>query len=495
MSDDLDLDLDFEIQPCSHHSGYLENKFCKQCEQPICSQCIISEHRDHEIDPVPLKQKIKEEHEKLKAVFKFGKRHVLKAQKRVTEIRTNIENIETSTSQAIGKMTSQLEYVKTQLIKTCELEIEHITTRKSMETQKLEDRSEELQQFVENWKSKEEEAKNMLQPGRASHLVSDISDFLKNSQIERMFSEKQIRIMHYTEPTYRQTADDEIFQKFLRENVLGLFVRQPQDSFSPVETKALLVSCKDVKNNASQLKSFSSALLKGDSLWISGWTKERFWSNSCMTLYYVQIPEYNFLPMQKMKGQQAEKPIIMCASGDSIFVARKASNDLHSFDIRTQQVSTLNPGNVAVLAMCGNADRVYILDNSCPSRINIFDSEINSLSNFATGLEDIEDGYVDMCIIDGDEISAGHHENTADHIIIISTSFPQASVRAISEIEGFLWQLDCQKCPHQLDLSFNPCSVTASKAGDIFIADRRAEKVNILILLAKDITNIFRKFV
>ena len=496
MSGGLDISVqDFEIEPCRHHPGYLENKFCKQCEQPICSQCIESGHRDHDIDLVPLEQKIRKEHEKLKTLFNGAKRYVLKAQKRVTEIRTKIENIEASTSQAIGKMTSQLEYVKTQLDKSFELELEQIDTRKSIETKKLEDRSEELQQFVENWKSKEEKAKNILQPGRASHLVSDISDFLNNSQIEGMFSEKQIRIMHYTEPTYRKTADNEVFQTFLRENVLGLFVQQSQYNAPSVGMRTRLKTKADVKSNESPLRSFASALLKGDSLWICGWVKERFWSSSYMALFYVQIPEYSFLQMQKIKDPHAEQPIITCASGERILIARKASSALHYYDTGTKQVFTLNTGDNAVMAMCGNANRIYIFSNNRSPRINIFDSEINPLSNFETGLEDVEDCDVDMCIIDDDEIDAGHHENTADHIIIISTSFPQASVRAISEIEGFLWQLDCQKCPHQLDLSFNPCSVTASKVGDIFIADRRAGKVNILILLAKDITNIFRKFI
>ena len=365
-------------------------------------------------------------------------------------------------------MKSQLEYVKKHLDNIYQVEVDKINTRK----EKLEDRSKELQQFVQNRQNIEEKVANILKQGGASNVVRNIADFLNTSHIEQTFPEEQIRKIQYIEPIYNQALNDEIFQIFLREHVLGSMsdvVLRPHDSVPSVETRAQPVSKTNVKNK-SPLRRFSNSLLKGDSMFVCGWIKGRFWYYDYIAVFDVQTPEYNFILKQRIKDSQAGQPLLMCAFDQRILVARKGGSEVHCFGIHEQQVSTLNTGNVAVMAMCGNADYVYILDNSRPHRINIFDSDFEAHGNITTVLEGVKDANVDMSIIHDDE-------NPARHIAIISSSFPQASVRAIDQT-GVLWQLDCRTCPDQIDLSFNPCSVTASCAGDIFIADREGERVS-----------------
>ena len=65
----------------------------------------------------------------------------------------------------------------------------------------------------------------------------------------------------------------------------------------------------------------------------------------------------------------------------------------------------------------------------------------------------------------------------AVHIIIVSVSVPRASVRAVNQSQGVLWELDCRSRPDLLSPEFNPCSVSSSVSGNIFILDRGTEKV------------------
>ena len=473
----VDLDNDFEIEPCSHHPGYLENKFCKQCEESICIRCVKYSHIDHEI--VSMEQKIQEEYTRVKNFLHSGKRDSEEAQKKVEEMSKKIEKIEASTSEATERMTSQFEYVKHELHTIYQLEVEQINEKKFKDTQKLKDNKNELQQFVKSWKDTEERGQNILKQGGASNFVSETTGFLESAPKEQKFLEKQIREIDYTEPIYKQGVGGEIFQTFLREHVLGSFVRYPRDSVPSIGTRAQLVAYTDVKKHESRLKTFSSAVLKGDSLWVCGWVKGRFWYNDYMALFNVDIPEYNFLLKQKIKDSPAGQPIIVSVFNKSVLFAKQTGRDLYCFDTETEQVSTLNPGNVTVMAMCGDAACVYILDNSHPHRINIFDSDSKLIGNLETGLEGIMNcDDVDMCVINGDEITTGHRKSTANNIVIISASFPQASVRGISQMGGgILWQMDYRTCP-DLDLNFNPCSVSVSNSGDMFIADKEAEKVN-----------------
>ena len=469
---------DYEFGPCGHHPDYHQDKFCKTCNQCICNAI---KHRGHDI--IPLNQKVKDEQRRLEVFLDAGRKDVLEANKRITETSSVLDSVESSTSEAIKKMTSQLEYVKGELDEIFRIQVEEIKSRKSKDIHKLEDRTRQLQQFVENWKDIEQKGETILKEGGSSSFVSDVENFLDASQIEQLFPEKQIRKILFTEPIYKktvQTEDREIFRTFLREHVIGLFVRRPRDNVPSSEPRAVLISYTDVKNNESPLRTFSSALLKGDSLWICGWIKGRLWYNTYLALFEVQIPEYNFLLKHRIKDSSVEKPI-MCASGDRFLFAKKGGLEVYSYDTQTQQTSALKPGNVAVIAMCGNLDYVFILDNSRQRKINIFDSEFNPHGNISTGLDDANGSDFDMCILKDTfntaQINVFPHDRDAHCVVILSTSIPQASVKAIRPIEGILWQLDSRSRP-ELGLHFDPCSVSASKTGDIFIADRGSEQVS-----------------
>ena len=56
------------------------------------------------------------------------------------------------------------------------------------------------------------------------------------------------------------------------------------------------------------------------------------------------------------------------------------------------------------------------------------------------------------------------------------TATEHPSVRAVNEA-GVIWNLDPRSYP-ELDHRFNPCSVSTSKTGDVFIADKGTDRVS-----------------
>ena len=107
----------------------------------------------------------------------------------------------------------------------------------------------------------------------------------------------------------------------------------------------------------------------------------------------------------------------------------------------------------------------------------------------------MKDCDVDMCLINdkdgkyvsmflssaatqsGKRKSATQASGHADKIVVISTSIPSPSVRAVSQTHRLIWELN-YRTSTQIDIRFNPCSVTASESGDVFIADRGKNRVS-----------------
>ena len=263
-------------------------------------------------------------------------------------------------------------------------------------------------------------------------------------------------------------------------------------------TTATLWTKTDTKHfDGSHLKTFFSAMFRGDSMWICGWNQNRFFSIDTV-LVHVNIPDYKLVKKHKMSDRQAQEQTIMFPFGESILFAKKGGSKIFNFNTQSHRFKdVLTRSKLTITALCGTGKHIFILDIERPEDIQIFDSVFQPEGKIPTGLENVKDCDVDLCLInnkDGKYVSAfrdprsgqpdkeADTSQSSDHvdiIVVISTSVPSASVRAISQIHGLIWELN-YRTSSQIDIRFNPCSVTASESGDAFIADRGTNKVSII---------------
>ena len=245
----------------------------------------------------------------------------------------------------------------------------------------------------------------------------------------------------------------------------------------------------------SHLKTFFSALFTGGSMWICGWNKNKI-SSSDTVLVNVKIPQYKSVTKHKMANRQAHQQTIMLPFGEPILFAKKGGSKI--FNCNTYSFTfkvVLSHSKLAISALCGTGNHIYILDNARPQDIQIFDSSLQPEGKIPTGLENVKDCDVDMCLINDQDrkygsmfhssrasqlqkaASASQSSDHVDKIMVICTSIPCASVRAISQTHGLICELNYRTI-RQIGIWFDPCSVTASESGDVFIADRGTNKVS-----------------
>ena len=279
-------------------------------------------------------------------------------------------------------------------------------------------------------------------------------------------------------------------------------VKEETDSVAELQfnmkprTTATFWTKTDTKHfDGSHLKTFFSAMFRGDSMWICGWNQNRLFSNDTV-LVHVKASDYKLVKKHKMADKQAHEQTIMFPFGESILFAKKGGNKIFNFNTQSHKFKdVLTRSKLTITALCGTGKHIFILDNAKPQDIQIFDSSFQPEGKIPTGLENVEDCDIDMCLIndvDGkyisifrnprsgqseDGASASQSSDHADKIVVISTSVPCPSVRAVSQTHGVIWQLNYRTSP-QIDIRFNPCSVTASESGDVFIADRGTDKVS-----------------
>ena len=213
----------------------------------------------------------------------------------------------------------------------------------------------------------------------------------------------------------------------------------------------------------SHLKGFHNALFVGDSLWICGWNKNIIGQKYIVCLN-VQGDDYGVLSKKKNKYHEADEPMIMFAIREMIYFAKRSGYEIHSFNTKTQVFhSVFHSKHVAISAMCGSEDFLYILDKNQPSHVHILDYNFNDLDRIKTGLENIHDCNVGMC--------------STDNVIVVSISFPLGSVRLLEQTLGVAWNVNIRNCP-ELPMRFDPCSVSAILGSCILFSDRSSDKVS-----------------
>ena len=260
-------------------------------------------------------------------------------------------------------------------------------------------------------------------------------------------------------------------------------------------TTATLWTKTDTKHFESfRLKTFFSALFRGDSMWICGWNQNRVFTNDTV-LVHVKVPDYKLVKKHKIADRQAHEQTIICPFGESILFAKKGGSKIFNFNTQSHIFKDVfTRSKLTITALCSTGKHIFILDNTRPQDIQIFDSSFQPEGKIPTGLENVKDCDVDMCLIndkDGKYLSmflssaatqpekgtsASQASGHAAKIVVISTSMPLPSVRAVSQTHRLIWELNCRTST-QIDIQFDPCSVTASESRDVFIADRGTDRV------------------
>ena len=232
----------------------------------------------------------------------------------------------------------------------------------------------------------------------------------------------------------------------------------------------------------SHVKKFSASYLTGDSLWLCGWNRSTA-KNKDFVLLNAMVPKYNAVLKRKGKDDKAELPTNMFPFKDNVVFVKKGDCKVDGFHKVTNKFSSIIGLDGGVfLAVCSSDQFVYSLDSMQPNHIKIWNHTFQCCGKIPLDYGYASDAEIDMCFIsDSDAPSEcsdlDSNSRDIDHTIVISASCPHASVRAVSQMTGMIWQVDCQNCK-DLDLRFNPCSVSASLAGDVYIADRGTNRVS-----------------
>ena len=170
----------------------------------------------------------------------------------------------------------------------------------------------------------------------------------------------------------------------------------------------------------------------------------------------------------------------MFTSGGSILYAKKKGGEVFSFHTQSHTFKRKhNSDGLSIAAMCGNDHHVFILNQNEPKFISVLDANLQLEGKIATYLIEYEVNgcSFDMCLIKS-KLSDLQNKTTMDHTVVISSSSPNSFVRAVNQIKGKLWQLDCRSNPG-LSLTFNPCGVSSDGDGNIFIADQGRDTVGV----------------
>ena len=346
-------------------------------------------------------------------------------------------------------------------------------------------------------------------PDRSSLLVSDNTD---PSQV------------HLTRQGSIQSLYSDTSQLLFMSTVSGFPALDKQHEFltqtstKPVrKTLAELVSYVNLERfEGSHLKIFSSAFFSGESMWICGWSKGGFLANHDTVLLNVEVPDYKTILKQKKSDTKAELPTIMIPFRDVILFAKKFGSEIYSFKHQSLKFQRVLVGaDLSVAAMCSSNDRVFILNQKQADYIRVLDSRFQAEGKIPTGLGDVRGCETDISLIGEHQHSvrstlssspsrmsssvdhtqsafqspAEFHRSSSfrdkhhiDHTLVICTSNPHASLRAVNQMEGVVWQVDSRTNP-ELGSEFNPCSVSASETGDIYFTDSTTDKASFQIIL------------
>ena len=432
-------------------------------------------------------------------------------------LKKNKLDFETSQKEAIEKMAQQHKLISQELSDSHEDQLRKINQLTSDQLLNFKRREEILKEHSQSRRVLKESVEELLEENKMPNFIKEAKQILTSNQLHEIPASTHTtnKKLYYRHPYCKEVKD---FRNYVQERFLGYFSTSEEEDllqedpmgsqlnlkrsdsilsfggdsmathltsasvlalapfiptikqgYSPLE----LISVTNINIfEGSHLKTFSSVLFSVNSLWICGWNKN--WRGAKTTvLLNVDLPEYKVIAKEKKTDSNADLPTIMVPHGDNIIFTIKGGNEIFSFNTKTKTFRLIYTSpKLKVAAMCGGDYNLFLLDHKEPGYIKILDSSYEGIGKITTGLWDYKGCDMDMCLV-----KEGRMEGEESQTIVVSTSFPKSSVRAINQ-QGAIWMIDCNREP--LDAMFNPCSVSSSLTGSIFVADRGKDKIYVL---------------
>ena len=419
-------------------------------------------------------------------------------------------------------METQRDIMERESIRLCEEQINRMEQIKEEELKMFDRKTKDLKQQGRERKDLEDAAKSLLDITRYPGFIAQATTFLAYNKLKKMtlIEDSKLKLL-YRHPTchndpkkVRMHLEDHVIgyfssdeeerqrQENSRQAQLGFFQRHgsvrsvggdstgtqmsaaskmscaPPGMFPNIsqgDSSVELMSSTHIKIfEASHLKIFSSILFSGNNMWICGWNKN-WYSTKSIVLLEVDLPEYNMLTKQKKTDPIADHQTVMVRFGDHIIFTMKGGNEVFSCNSKTGTFRLIyNRKNLKVAALCSGDYHLFLLNEVAPGYIQILNSSYEGEGRIATGLWDVHDCSMDICLL---KSSSNLDQNSpSNHTIIIATSFPKGFVRAVNQ-QNILWEVNSRSRP--LDASFSPCSISACQKGVIFAVDHGKDKVDL----------------
>ena len=526
---------------CPNHNVPLDS-FCEQCNGLVCSGCNHGILRRHETFPLNYKSRVL--FEKLDSILRASRKQGHEINERIRILHEYEEEIEVATRLAIERIERHYKAEKEKILQLTARHMTKIEDEKlmleSFEQQRrmLENTSRKLIAQINNpdfvKRTKKFLSNNQPQNLPLALRIGEFRTYMQQNflgyidtvraetkesryqgtfdpqvsteraqSIDTVSDEPIATALSDTSSTNSSQPDSTVihYKSDYQENIID---GHPSQNLTAVKV-AKLVSYTNLKRfEGSHLKLFSSALFYGESLWISGWNKNMF-NRKDTVIVNARLPDFITVQKKKKYDQNAEQPTIMAVFGDNILFAKTNGNKLYSLNLTSKRISEVfSPVDLTIAAICTSHQHVFVLNRNQSDDINVLDSNFQQEGKISLNIGNIQDCAMNMCVINQQQHSGltPRSSNTSGYLstsdfrstfnftslevdasdtnILIGTSLPKASLRVVNLRNGILWQLNRKTNP-ELGLKFNPCSLTASHAGDIYFADKGTNRVSIVV--------------
>ena len=230
------------------------------------------------------------------------------------------------------------------------------------------------------------------------------------------------------------------------------------------------------KFEGAHMKTIFDAFINDDPAWVCGWSKNMIGKNDTVFLRIRGIQQ-NVLFKKKKGDQNADLQTMMTPFGKYILFARKGTKQVYGLNRRSGNFKQIYNGNdLRIAGICCSKTYIYLIGKENPENIRVLDSSFVHISNSASTVADNLLNGPDMALISGANQSQQQQPEEGNDVIVVSKGAPGGFVRVLSKTEGLVWQLNDKVAP-PFKGNFDPCSVSASRNGDLFIAERSTSMV------------------
>ena len=507
-----------ESNNCSQHKLTPISLYCTECERHLCIKCKKKTHSHHRT--IPITEKQQEITKDLKALFESCRKRGQELEGKIQGIENGKLEIETSTAKAVEEMDEQRDVLEQECVKVYNQQVNRIKELKEKGLGMYDAYAADLQKHDRHRKDLEDSVRSLLERVKTPNFIAEATTFLQCNKLKELPAVVESATVKplYRHPTCK--VNPEKIRDYLEDHMLGYFATDDEDRqrrdhsaqaqlgyfkrFGSVksirrdsigthmsaksrrsiaslgiftgthqeDSTVEFISSTHIKIfEGSHLKIFSSVLFLENTMWICGWNKN--WSfTKTIVLLNVELPEYNMLTKQKKTDPNADLPTVMAPFGDQIIFTMKGGKEVFSLNTKTGTFRLIySRPKLKVAALCSGDYHVFLLNHNDPGFIQILNSTFEGEGKIPTGLYDVEMRSIDMCEMK----SSDPERKLSTTTIVISTSFPNSSVRAVNQQQGTLWVADASSKP--FDTTFDPCSVSSNLNGVIFVVDKGKDKV------------------